>query len=420
MPSRRWIKVVRPEDVVWLLLFSALGVASPSRYPEEIVLLSCLALLQVLEPKFQVLASWTGTVASVTLKLFLVYLLMLSTGGVDSSYYPILLVPVVSAATTLGPLGTAIFTVLACASYVSFLLWVDWTRYTIPPEEVRELCLRLLFLAVVGYLTHRLAAASREERRRHQAAAAQLAAANQSLRAAEAAVRRSERLAALGQLSAGLAHELRNPLGTILASAEMLKKSIPAENQVATEMAGFIASEVDRSNSLITRFLEFARPLELRLEEAELNETLDRAVARLERDNAARKVTVYKNYSPDVRPFPFDAELMERVFYNLLLNAAQASPPDGAITIKTRPIDDSVEISVIDRGSGIDPKHRESIFNPFFTTKPDGVGLGLAIVSKIIDQHGGRMSVESEVGKGSVFRLYLPVRPRRRSREPRE
>jgi signal transduction histidine kinase len=185
-------------------------------------------------------------------------------------------------------------------------------------------------------------------------------------------------------------------------------------------MAGFIASEVDRSNSLITRFLEFARPLELRLETAELNEILDLAVARLERDNAARKVTVYRNYSPDVRPFPFDAELMERVFYNLLLNAAQASPPDGAVTIKTRPVDDSVEISVIDRGSGIDPKHRESIFNPFFTTKPEGVGLGLAIVSKIVDQHGGRMSVESELGKGSVFRLSLPVRPRRAAPEPKE
>jgi len=130
----------------------------------------------------------------------------------------------------------------------------------------------------------------------------------------------------------------------------------------------------------------------------------------LERDGAARQVTVFKNYSPDVRPFALDAELFERVIYNLLLNAAQASPPDGAITIKTRPVDDSVEISVIDRGSGVDPKHRESIFNPFFTTKPDGVGLGLAIVSKIVDQHGGKMAVTSEPGKGSVFHVYLPLR----------
>jgi signal transduction histidine kinase len=414
----RWLRFIRPQDAVWLLLFSALGVASPTRYPEEIVLLSCLALLQVLEPKIPAFASHTGTLVSVSLKLFLGYLLMAATGGVTSSYYPILLLPVVSAATSLGMLGTTVFTVLACASYASLLLFVDWTRMEIPPDQVRELCLRILFVPVVGYLTNRLAEAGREERRRYQAAAEQLAAANQSLQAAEAAVRRSERLAALGQLSAGLAHELRNPLGTIRASAELLKKSVGTDNPVAAELAGFVASEVDRTNSLVTRFLEFARPLALRPEPCELTEVVDRAVARLERDGKGGGVAVYKNYSPDVRPFPFDAELMERVLYNLLLNAAQASPPDGAITVKTRPTDDRVEISVIDRGSGIQPEHLESIFNPFFTTKAEGVGLGLAIVSKIVDQHGGKMTVESEAGKGSVFRIYLPLQPPRIAAEP--
>ncbi|HSW50490.1 MAG TPA: histidine kinase dimerization/phospho-acceptor domain-containing protein, partial [Bryobacteraceae bacterium] len=334
---------------MWLALFSALAAASPSRYPEEIALLCCLGLFQVLEPKIAALNTRDGRVVSVLAKLLLGYLLMLFTNGVNSSYYPILLVPVVSASTSLGPLGTGFFTTLACALYASFLLYVDWTRYTLPAEEIRELCLRLLFLAVAGFLTHRLAAASREERLRYQAAAEELAAVNRSLKDAEAAVSRSERLAALGQLSAGLAHELRNPLGTIRASAEMLRKSIPPENLVATEMAGFIAAEVDRSNSLITRFLDFARPLELHREPADLNEVLDRAIARLGRDAIGGRVTVYRNYSPDVRPFPFDAELMERVVYNLLLNAAQASPAGGAVTVKTRPADDSVEVSVIDR-----------------------------------------------------------------------
>jgi signal transduction histidine kinase len=105
-----------------------------------------------------------------------------------------------------------------------------------------------------------------------------------------------------------------------------------------------------------------------------------------------------------------DADLMERVFYNLLLNAAQATPAGGAITIKTRLAGDTAEIAVIDRGSGIAPKDLESIFNPFFTTKPDGVGLGLAIVAKIVDEHGGKMAVESEPNKGSVFQVHLPIR----------
>jgi signal transduction histidine kinase len=112
-----------------------------------------------------------------------------------------------------------------------------------------------------------------------------------------------------------------------------------------------------------------------------------------------------------VGPFAFDAELMERVFYNLILNAAQATPPGGEVTVKTRPVRASVEIAVIDRGIGIEPAQLENIFNPFFTTKKDGVGLGLAIVSKIVDLHGGKIAVESQPGKGSIFRIFLPVLP---------
>jgi two-component system, NtrC family, sensor histidine kinase HydH len=132
-------------------------------------------------------------------------------------------------------------------------------------------------------------------------------------------------------------------------------------------------------------------------------------VTLVERDAPQHRVTFYKNYSPDLAPFAIDAELMERVFYNLLLNAAQASEEGGAVTLKTRLLDGTAEVAVIDRGPGIDPKIREQIFNPFFTTKGNGVGLGLAIVSKIVDEHGGRMAVESEPGKGSIFRVLLPM-----------
>jgi len=100
---------------------------------------------------------------------------------------------------------------------------------------------------------------------------------------------------------------------------------------------------------------------------------------------------------------------MERVFYNVVLNAVQATAPGGAVTVKTRAAGGMVEIAVIDRGAGIDTADRDSIFNPFFTTKPQGVGLGLAIVSKIVDEHGGKITVESELGKGSIFRVLLPM-----------
>jgi two-component system sensor histidine kinase HydH len=242
---------------------------------------------------------------------------------------------------------------------------------------------------------------------KYRRTAEKLVEANEQIREAEDAVRRSDRLAALGQLSAGLAHELRNPLGTIKASSEMLASTVAPENDVAREMAGFIASEVDRANSLITRFLQFARPLQVRLEKADLTQVLDRAVAMAARE--ADGITIYKNFSPEIPPFPLDAELLERVFYNLVLNAAQASPPGGTVTVKTRAGGGIAEVAVIDRGSGIDPKNLDSIFNPFFTTKPSGVGLGLAIVAKIVDEHGGKITVESEPGNGSVFHVLLPM-----------
>jgi len=378
----------------------------------EIPILLALAALQVLEPKVEYFSTPKGNIVSILLKLVISYVLIGHTGGLTSSYYLILLLPLVSAATTLGQVGSALFTAVCCGAYVSFLLpiYIDRTIYEIDPDTSQELILRLIIFAATGYLINTLAAANRDQTKRFKSVAEQLAEANRSLSEAEAAMRRSERLAALGQLSAGLAHELRNPLGTIKASAEMLTRSLTPENEVAREVAGFISSEVDRTNLLVTRFLEFARPLKLRLASVELTQVLDSAVANLERNSPHYDVAVYKNYAPEIGPLSLDADLMERVFFNLLLNAAQATPAGGAITVKTRLAGDTAEVSVIDRGSGIQPKDRESIFNPFFTTKPEGVGLGLAIVSKIVDEHGGKIAVESEPGKGSIFRVYLPIR----------
>jgi len=406
---RRLPEIVRPGDFAWLILFAALAAVSPTRSSAELQLLAALGLLQLAEPRLGFFGTPAGQWVAILGKLALGFLLMGVTGAITSSYYLILMLPVVSAATTLGGAGTLLVGVFACASYLSFLLYVDWSHEVIPPDQARELALRLLFLATLGFLTRQLVEASRTQARNYQRVAEQLAEANRNLLEAEAAVRRSERLAALGQMTAGLAHELRNPLGTMKASAEVLANTVSMENAVARELAGFIASEVDRTNSLISRFLDFARPMHLRRKPTEIAEVIDRAVDQLHVHQPPFPVTVYKNYSPDIRPLPLDGELMERVIYNLLLNAAQATPAGGAITVKTRPVDGLVELAVIDRGSGIDPAHRESIFNPFFTTKPDGVGLGLAIVAKIVDEHGGTMAVESEPGEGSVFRLLLPA-----------
>lgn len=394
--------------IVWLLLFAAMAIASPVQDAPSLTMLAGLAIFQVLEHRMAAFQTAHGAMTAVGIKLLLCYLLIGYTGALNSSYFLILLLPVVSAATTMGGWSTLVVTALAVAFYLSFLLFLDLEDLSRYFFDWKELFLRVLFLPVVGLLTFQLAKANRLEARKSQETAEELAHANEGLVKAEAAVRRSERLAALGQLTAGLAHELRNPLGTIRASAEMLKRVSSAENDVSREMTEYITSEVDRANSLVSRFLEFARPLPMKPVVTDIHEVIDRAVQQYERSADRPEVSVYKNYDPAVRPLSIDGEWMERVFYNLLRNAAEASQPGGSITVKTRPVGDLVEVAVIDRGGGITPEHRESIFNPFFTTKPSGVGLGLAIVSKIIDEHGGRITVESEPGQGAVFRVLLP------------
>jgi two-component system, NtrC family, sensor histidine kinase HydH len=409
---RRFRHIVRPQDIVWIALFAVLAIYGPDLTPQSASFLVGLGLMQVIEPKIPFFGSRAGSILSFLIKMGLWYLLMGWTDGIASLYYWLMLLPVMSAATSLGLLGLIAAVVLACGAYFSLLLFLPPESYV---SDWPAFFLREATFPIAGFLTYELLEANRAATHKAQLAAEQLAEANRHLVEAEARVRRTERLAALGQLSAGLAHEIRNPLSTIKASAEMLAKNVDAVSPVAHEMAGFISSEVDRTNALVTRFLDFARPLALRLEKTDITEVVDEAVAEVEKHTPPLDVSIYKNYAPDIRPFLLDRQLIVRVFYNLLLNAAQASPPHGSITVKTRQLGDTalgdtVEISVIDRGTGIAPKDRESIFNPFFTTKPSGVGLGLAIVSKIVDEHGGEITVESESGAGSVFRVFLPFR----------
>lgn len=405
----RLATLLRAQDFVWLALFSALALVSPRRSDAELQVLAGLTIVQVLAPRVAALSTPAGNLVVIGLKLILGFLLLGVTGGIASSYYPILLLPVVSAATTLGGWGTALVTLLACIADLAYIPVTLRLGYELSFLEVRDAILRVIFLPVVGYLTWQLAESTRSEAQRAQAVAAQLAIANESLLEAEATVRRSERLAALGQLTAGLAHELRNPMGTVKASAEMLARQVASSSPLAVELAGYISSEVDRANSLITRFLDFARPLQLRRNLCDLNELAEETARRVEREQVGSGISLHLNLAPELKPISADAELLERAVANLLVNAIQASQPGSTVTLKTRATDRGAEIAVLDRGAGIAAQHLEQIFNPFFTTKKDGVGLGLAIVSRIVDEHGGLLTVESEPGRGTQFRIDLPA-----------
>ena len=400
MPASHRALPVRNSDLLLVLVFGALIYFAHDLSQRVLVL--GLAVLQLIEGRAPLLKTFSGRMTSVFLQLALGIELMRETDGVASPYYPILLLPVVSTATYLGVVGTVIASAAAVAASLSFLLFIDWSQVEMDPEGRHVLEIRCLLMAATAVLVNSLGATIRSESARNKATAEQLAIANENLLAVEAAMRRTERLAALGQLTAGLAHELRNPLASIKGSADLLARSSAERDSVARELGDIISSEVDRTNLLVTRFLDFARPLEPQREMADITEVIDRAAGHA-------GVPIIREYSQDIPQLALDPALMEQVFINLLTNAAQASEPGEPITVMTRLVEHGVEVSVIDRGAGIAPDKLETIFNPFVTTKQTGVGLGLPIVAKIVDGHGGKITIESVPGRGSTFRIRLPM-----------
>ncbi|HLH05524.1 MAG TPA: ATP-binding protein [Bryobacteraceae bacterium] len=400
---------LQAQDVAWLIFVAALILTIPETNYNYTILVIVIGAFQIIEPRLTLFSSTRGQVVSVALKLLLSYLLVGWSHGVSSLYYSIFLIPVVSAAAIFELPGVVLVTAVACAAYFSFLLPVFIGDFQLPPDYLDVMGLRASFFAIIAFLVYQQAKAKRDQMRRTEEAAQRLAETNRELRETQASLRRSERLAALGQLTAGLAHELRNPLGTIRASAEMLhRRSAKTNPEVMDEMAANITSEVDRMNGLVTSFLDFARPLELHPAIAELR-TVFEEVTREQADLAAsRNVRLLTGGAEFVPAFAFDRNLLRVALSNLVQNALQASLPGQEVRLAAQQSNGEVNIFVRDSGEGIAREHLESIFNPFFTTKPKGVGLGLALVAKIVDEHGGRIHVSSERGKGTVFEVTLP------------
>ena len=188
----------------------------------------------------------------------------------------------------------------------------------------------------------------------------------------------------------------------------LTKETMKNRPDVMSEMAGYIGSEVDRMSGLVSSFLDFARPLQLHPITAELRPVIEDVVRRQSDLASQSGVTVSIETSEQPLTFLFDPDLLKVALSNLLQNAIQASAANQSIDIKAADAGKNVMIFVIDRGHGIQKEQLETIFNPFFTTKSQGVGLGLAIVSKIVDEHHGRINVFSEVGRGTTFEVALP------------
>ena len=400
-------------DVLLLVFLASLAVLYPVSEIHAQLILLAIGFFQVFERSFIGVAGPRGETYSIIIKICLASLLISHTGGIQSSFYLIYYVPVVTAAMYSGPWGTLGWTALSSAAYCSFLL-PALQIYRLTTSGATELAIRNLFFFLAAMLVNRFVMESRQQAERYRKVAEQLRETNKQLEQAQAEARRSERLAALGQLSAGLAHEIRNPLGVIKGSAETLGRKLPTEDPVAKELADYISSEVNRLNSLVSRFLSFAKPLDLKKEPEDILQIVEHALKAVQEHCPASKVEVERAYSTEIPTVPVDAELTEQVFKNLIFNAYEAMEPvGGRLRVEvSKEFSDGrrgVEVAFSDTGPGVPPDLREQIFNPFFTTKSNGVGLGLSIVSKIVDDHGGWIRVEPVPGEGACFRVFLPA-----------
>jgi len=227
-------------------------------------------------------------------------------------------------------------------------------------------------------------------------------------RAFEDRVRRVDRLAAVGELAAGVAHEIRNPLAAISGSVQILVDELPKDHS-SRVFGDVVLKEVDRLNVVIEDLLYFAKPSTNHVSCVHPNELVADTLSLLSPSLKKDLVVLEKCFDPAIGLIAVDAELIKQVLVNLLLNAVQALPPEGGkITVTTLTVSEGVEIIVKDSGTGMDPKSIPRIFDPFFTTKDTGTGLGLAVSNKIIEIHRGYIRVESTVGIGSSFTICLP------------
>jgi signal transduction histidine kinase len=243
----------------------------------------------------------------------------------------------------------------------------------------------------------------------------------EDLKRSKSYIRRADRLASLGTLTAGLAHEIRNPLVAIKTLTQLLPERLE-DDEFRGEFLKIAAGEVDRISTLVEELLDFTRPSDPKLDFENINTILDGMILLVSTETKKKQVDILRSYASDLPHVQVDREQIKQVFLNILLNAVQATSKNGKITVKTRSFikpggEPYIQIECTDTGCGIASEHIEEIFNPFFTTKSTGSGLGLSISHQIVKDHRGYIEVESQLGKGSSFFINLPVNqghPKRR------
>lgn len=304
--------------------------------------------------------------------------------------------PIVFAAILFGWPGGLLGAAVTALCYVPHIVmtWRDHPEYT--TVQYAEIAVFFLVGAVTGVLADRERKRSEELRRVYR-----------ELQESFEQIKRADRLSAVGQLAAGLAHELRNPLGAIAGAADILERE-PGSEERRREFLAIIKKETRRLDRLLANLLDFAKPRQPRIQPVSVDQIVGAVVA-LAGHTAERQGIRLETDLPPQAAVRGDPEQLQQVILNLTLNAIQAMPEGGRITLSARREDSFFAIRVTDEGEGIPEESLDRIFDPFYTTKESGTGLGLAVAHQIVVQHGGRIQVARNPGKGVTFTVLLPA-----------
>lgn len=313
--------------------------------------------------------------------------------------------PIVFAAISLGWPGGLLAAACSAVCYIPHILmvWRDNPSYT--ANQYAEIVVFFLVGAVTGVLSDR----ERKRSEQLQKTADRLDKVYRELQDSFEQLKRADRLSAIGQLAASLAHEIRNPLASIEGASDILERG-PGSEDRRVEFLAIIKKECQRLNRLLTNLLDFARPRQPRFKPVVLQQVIETVVSLAAHAAETSGIKLQIDVSPDLPAVEGDPEQLQQVVLNLALNAIQAMHDGGRLIVAARQEDTACAIRVTDEGSGISEADLEKIFDPFYTTKQGGTGLGLSVAHQIIGQHGGTITVARNPNKGMTFAVLLPIR----------
>ncbi len=219
----------------------------------------------------------------------------------------------------------------------------------------------------------------------------------------------SRRLAAIGRLTSGVAHEVKNPINAIVIHLEILRERLLQLDPETRRHMDIIASEIQRLDRVVKTLVDFTRPIDLRLAEADLRKLMEDVAALAEPEARQHAVKIVRQEDAQPLPARIDSDLLKQALLNVVLNGVQAMPQGGTLSLASRAEDNTARLEIRDQGGGIDPAIRDKIFNLYFTTKKSGSGIGLAVSYRVLQLHNGTLEFDSEAGKGTTFRFILPL-----------